>query len=101
MTSEMAGPEGERFLRWMEESPAVFEEVRHLLRERSQFKVVAEAAQKDGARFQQQCEALREEVRRLTVENERRQQERTEMAQWFSAKIKETIARLQSEPPPA
>jgi hypothetical protein len=101
MTSGMAGPEGERMLRWMEDAPAVFEGVRHLLRERSQFKVVAEAAQKDCERFQQQCEVLREEVRRLQTETARLRTERAEMAQWFSAMIKETVARLQSEPPPA
>ena len=88
-------------IRWMEEGPAVFEGVRQLLRERSQFKVVAEAAQTDCARLQQQCEALREEVRRLTVETERVRPERTETAQWFSAMIKEAAARLRIEPPSA
>jgi hypothetical protein len=101
MTSEMAGAAQERVLRWMEDSPAVFEGVRQLLRERSQFKVVAEAAQKDCAQLQQQCEALREEIRRLTVETERRQQERTETVLWFSAVIKEAAARLRIEPPSA
>jgi hypothetical protein len=101
MASEMAGPEGERILRWMEGGPAVFEGVRHLLRECAQAKVVAAAAQKDGAQLQQQCEMLREEVRRLQTETARLRTERAEMAQWFSAMIKETVARLQSEPPPA
>jgi len=101
MTSEMTGPAQERVLRWMEDSPAVFEGVRQLLRERSQFKVVAEAAQAECERLQQQCEALREEVRRRTVETERLQQERTETALWFSAMIKETAARLRIEPPSA
>ena len=88
-------------LRWMEESPAAFERIRQVLRERSQFKVVAEAAQKDCERFQQQCEALREEVRRLQVETARLRTARAETAQWFTAMIKETAARLRSEPPPA
>jgi hypothetical protein len=101
MTSVMLGPEGDRAIRWMEESPAAFESIRQLLRERSQFKVVAEAAQKDCERFQQQCEALREEVRRLQVETARLRTARAETAQWFSAMIKETAARLRSEPPPA
>jgi hypothetical protein len=101
MTSEMAGTAQEQVLRWMEESPAIFEGVRQLLRERSQFKVVAEAAQTESERLRQQCEALREEIRRLTVETERLRTERAETAQWFSAMIRETAARLRSEPPPA
>jgi len=101
MTREMAGTAQEHVLRWMGESPAVFEGVRQLLRERSQFKVVAEAAQKDCERLQQQGEVLREEVRRLQAETERVRTERAETAQWFSAMIKETVARLQSEPPSA
>ena len=101
MTSVMVGPEGERAIRWMEESPAAFERIRQVLRERSQFKVVAEAAQKDCERLQQQCKALREEVRRRTVDTERLQQERTETAQWFSAMIKEAVPRFRIEYPPA
>jgi ribosomal protein L16 Arg81 hydroxylase len=85
----------------MDDSPAVFEGVRQLLRERSQFKVVAEAAQTDCERLQQQCEVLREEVRRLQAETARLHTERAETAQWFSGMIKEAVARLQSEPPPA
>jgi len=101
MTSEMAGTAQEHVLRWMEEGPTVFEGVRQLLRERSQFKVVAEAAQTECERLQQQCEALREEVRRLQTETERVRTERAETAQWFTAMIKETAARLRIEPPSA
>jgi hypothetical protein len=101
MISEMAGTAHEQVLRWMDESPAVFEEVRQLLRERSQFKVVAEAAQAECERLQQQCEALREEVRRLHAETARVRTEQAETAQWFSAMIKETAARLRIEPPSA
>ena len=101
MTSGMAGTAQEHVLRWMEDSPAVFEGVRKLLRERSQFKVVAEAAQKDCERLQQQCKALREEVRRLEAETERARAERAETAQWFTAMIKATAARLRIEPPSA
>ena len=101
MTSEMAGPEGEQVIRWMEEGPAVFEGVRRMQRECVQFKVVAEAAQKESGRLQQNCEELREEVRRLQAEAERLRTERAETAQWFSAMIKETAARLRIEPPSA
>jgi molecular chaperone GrpE (heat shock protein) len=101
MTSEMAGTAQADVLRWMEDAPAVFEGVRHLLRERSQFKVVAEAAQMECERLQQQCEALREEVRRVQAETERIRAERAETAQWFTAMIKETAARLRIEPPSA
>jgi hypothetical protein len=101
MTSEIAGTAQEHVLRWMEDGPAVFEEVRQLLRERGQFKVVAEAAQTECERLQQQREALREEVRRLQAETERVRTERAETAQWFTAMIKETAARLRIEPPPA
>ena len=101
MTSEMAGPEGEQVIRWMEEGPAVFEGVRRMQRECVQFKVVAEAAQKECQRLQQNCEELREEVRRLQAEAERLRTERAETAQWFSTMIKETAARLRIEPPSA
>jgi hypothetical protein len=101
MASEMAGTAHEQVLRWMGESPVVFEEVRQLLRERSQFKVVAEAAQMECERLQQQCDVLREEVRRLQAETERAHTERAETAQWFSAMIKEAAARLRIEPPSA
>jgi len=101
MPSGITGPEAERVFRWMENSPAAFEQVRQCLRERSLFKVVAEATQQENERLQQQCEALREEVRRLQAETERLRTERAETAQWFSAKIRETVSRLQSEPPPA
>ena len=101
MTSGMAGPEGERMLRWMEESPAVFEGVRRMLRECAQAKEAAGAAQKDYEGLQQHCEALREEVRRLQAETERLRTERAETAQWFTAMIKETAARLRIEPPSA
>jgi hypothetical protein len=101
MTSEMVGPEGAQVLRWMEDGPAVFEEVRRMQRECAQVKVVAKAAQTDCERLQQQCEALREEVRRLQAETARVRTERAETAQWFTAMIKETAARLRSEPPPA
>jgi len=101
MTSEMAGTAQEHLLRWMEEGPAVFGEVRRMQRECAQVKVVAEAAQKECERLQQQCEALREDVRRLHVEIERVRTERAETAQWFTAMIKETAARLRIESPPA
>ena len=101
MTSVMVGPEGERAIRWMEESPAAFERIRQVLRERSQFKVVAEAAQKECERLQQNCEELREEVRRLQAETERLRKERAETAQWFAAMIKEAVPRFRIEYPPA
>jgi len=100
-TSVMAGPEGERMIRWMEDSPAVFEGVRRMLRECAQVKEAAGAAQKDCERLQQQCEALREEVRRLQAETERLHTERAESAQWFTAMMKEAASRLRIEHPPA
>jgi hypothetical protein len=101
MTSEMAGPEGEQMIRWMEEGPAVLEGIRRMQGEYAQAKEVAKAAQKDRERLQQNCEELREEVRRLQAEAERLRTERAETAQWFAAMIRETAARLRIEPPPA
>lgn len=68
MTSLMAGPEGARVIRWLEESAAVFEGVRRMLHECGQLKEAAGATQKQCERLQQHCEELREEVRRLRAE---------------------------------
>jgi len=101
MTGEMEGPEVDRMVRWMKDSPAVFEGVHRILREREQSKEAAGAAQKECERLRQQGEALREEVRRLQAETERLQKERADTAQWFAAMMKEAAARLRVERPPA
>ena len=101
MTSGMAGPEGERMIRWMEESPAVFEGIRRMQRECTQFKEAAEVVQKERERLQQQGEELREEVRRLQAETQRLRTERAETAQWFAAMLKEAAPRFRIESPPA
>ena len=99
--SEMTGPEGERVLRWIEESPAVFENVRRMLHVCNQIKEVARAAQTDRERLQRHCEALREEVRQLQGEVKRLQKERAESAQWVATMVQEAAARFPLAPPPA
>jgi len=101
MPSEMGGPERERVLRWMEDSPAVFKGVRQILDERDQLKEAAGAAQKECQRLRQHCDALREEVRQLQTELQRLQKERAESAQWFATMIREAAARFPITPPPA
>jgi predicted RNase H-like nuclease (RuvC/YqgF family) len=101
MTSVLAGPEGERVLRWMDEGRTVFESVHRLLHECTQFRGVAEAAQKECERLQRNCEELREEVRLLKAETERLRTEQANTAQWFTALMKDATARFRIEPPPA
>ncbi len=101
MTSVMAGPEREWVIRWMEESPTVFEGFRRILHECDQFKEAAGAAQKECERLQQNCEELRTEVRRLQAETERVYKERAESAQWLAAMMKEAASRFRIEHPPA
>ena len=101
MTREMARPAAERVLRWMEDSPTVFENVGRVLRESDQCKTALEAAQTDRERLQRQCEALREEVRQLQGEVKRLQKERAESAQWVAIMAQEAAARFPLAPPPA
>jgi uncharacterized protein YlxW (UPF0749 family) len=85
----------------MEDSPTVFENVRRMLHEYDQATEAARVAQTDRDRFQQQCEALREEVRQLQAEVKRLRTERAEAAQWFAAMMREVAARFPVTPPPA
>ena len=101
MPSGMAGPEGERVLRWMEDSPTVFENVRRMLHVCDQVTEVVRAAQTDRERLQQHCEALRAEVRQLQAEVKRLQKERAESAHWFATVMREAAARFPIAPPPA
>lgn len=101
MPSEMGGPEGERVIRWMEDSPAVFQGVRQILDERDQLKAVAAAAQKECQRLRQHCDALREEVRQLQTELKRLQTDRAEAAHWVVTMLQEAAARFPLTPPPA
>ena len=101
MTSEMAGPATEQVIRWMEDSPKVFDGVRRILDACDQAAEAARAAQADRERLFQQCEALREQVRQLHAELARLQKERTEAAQWFATMMQEAAARFPTTPPPA
>jgi hypothetical protein len=101
LPSMIAGPERERVIRWMEASPTVFENVGRVLREYDQCKTALEAAQTDRARFQQQCEALREEARQLHAELGRLQKERADAAHWVTTMLQEAAARFPLTPPPA
>ena len=101
MPSAMGGPEGERVIRWMENSPTVFENVRRMLQEYDHAQEAARAAQTDRARLQQQCEALRDEIRQLQAEVTRLQKERAEAAHWFATVMREAAARFPITPPPA
>lgn len=101
MSGMMGGPEGERVIRWMEESPNIFEGLRRILHEYDQCKEAVGASEAERSRLQQNCEALREEVRQLQTELTRLQKERTESAQWFAAMMQEAAARFPVAPPPA
>ncbi len=101
MSGMMGGPEGERLFRWMQESPSIFDGLRCLLHEYDQCKVAAEAAESERSRLQENCEALREEVRQLQTEVTRLQKERAESAMWFAAMMQEAAARFPVAPPPA
>ncbi len=101
MPSGIAGPEKARAIRWLEESPTVFETVRRILREYDQCKTALEAARADRQRLQQHCDALREEVRQLQAEVARLRKERAESAQWLAAMMREAAARFPIQPPPA
>jgi hypothetical protein len=101
MTNSVAGLEGERVIRWMADSPAVFENVRRMLQAYDDAMRAARAAQTDQERLQQHCDALREELRQLQAEVKRLRTERAEAAQWFAAMMREVAARFPVTPPPA
>jgi hypothetical protein len=101
MTDEMAGTAQEHVLRWMEEGPTVLAGIRCIVHEGTNLKRIAEATQKECERLRHEGEQLRAEVSRLTAETERLQKERADTAQWFTAMMNETAARLRSEHPPA
>lgn len=101
MPDMICGPEGERVIRWMEESPKIFEGLRQILHDHDQCREAVGAAQAERARFEQHCEALREEVRQLQAELKRLQKERAESAQWFATMMQEAAARFPLAPPTA
>jgi predicted TPR repeat methyltransferase len=101
MSSEMARSAAEQVIRWMEDSPKVFEGVRRILDGYEQTVEVARAAQTERDRLQQQCEALREEARHLHAELGRLQKERTDTAHWVTTMLQEAAARFPITPPPA
>lgn len=99
MPGMIGGPSGASVIRWMEESPAIFESVHRILQEYDTCKEAVVAAQAERDRLQQHCEALREEVRQLQVELKRLQNERAESAQWFNAMMREAASRFAMAPP--
>ena len=101
MPSGLVGPEGVRLLRWMEDSPTVFEGVRRILDACDQATEAARVAQTERERLQQECEALREQVRQLHAELVRLQKERTEAAHWVATMLQEAAARFPTTPAPA
>jgi hypothetical protein len=98
MPRVMAGTALERVTRWVEDGSAVFESACRMLHEYDQLKKAADAAQEERERLQQTCDAWRAEVRQLQADIERARTARADTAQWFSAMIKETAARLRIEP---
>lgn len=98
MPDMICGPEGERVIRWMEESPKIFEGLRQILQDYDQCKEAVGATQAERERLQQHCEALREEIRQLQTELKRLQKERAESAQWFAAMMREAAARFPIAP---
>lgn len=101
MSSEMARSAAEQVIRWMEDSPKVFDGVRRLLDACDEATEAARAAQAERDRLQQQCEALREEARHLHAELGRVQKERTDTAHWITTMLQEAAARFPITPPPA
>jgi archaellum component FlaC len=101
MTGVMAGPDAAQVIRWIEESPTVFESVRRFLQEYNQVKEAAGAAQEECERLRQNCEGLREEVKRLQAETERVNKEQAESAQWLATVMREAASRFRIEQPPA
>ena len=101
MSGMMGGPDAERVIRWMEESPRVFEALRRMLHDYDQVREAAQAAKAERDRLQEQCAAVREQVRQLHVEFTRLQKERAEAAQWCATMIREAAARFPIAPPPA
>jgi len=101
MTREMARPAAEQVLRWMEQSPTVFEHVHRVLHDYDQATEAARVAQTERDRLQQQCEALREEARHLHAELGRLQKERAESAQWVATVLQDAASRFPLTPPPA
>ena len=101
MPGMIGGPDGERVIQWMEESPRVFEALRRMLHEYDQAREAAQAAKTERDRLQEQCAALREQVRQLHGELTRLQKERAEAAQWCANMIREAAARFPIAPPPA
>ena len=101
MTREMARVAAERVLRWMEQSPTVFEHVHRVLHDYDQATEAARVAQTERDRLQQQCEALREEARHLHAELGRLQKERAESAQWVATVLQDAASRFPLTPPPA
>ena len=99
MPSGLAGPEGARVLRWMEDSPAVFETLRRMLQDYDQATAAAGATQAERERLQQQCAALREEARQLHAELGRLRKERTDAAHWVATMVQEAAARFLPPPP--
>ena len=97
--SEMARPAAERVIRWVEESPTVFEQLRRMLHEYDQTTEAARAAQAERERLLQEGEALREQVRQLHAELARLQKERVDAAHWVATMIREAAVRFQSAPP--
>jgi len=101
MTREMARVAAERVLRWMEQSPTVFEHVHRVLHDYDQAREAARVALAERDRLQQQCEALREEARHLHAELGRLQKERAESAQWVATVLQDAASRFPLTPPPA
>lgn len=101
MPSLMEGPEGAWVLRWMEDSPNVFEGVRRILDAYDQTTEAAQAAQAEREQLLQQYDTLREQVRQLHAEVVRLEKERGDAAQWFVAMLLEAAARFPITPPPA
>ena len=101
MPGMIGGPDGERVIQWMEESPRVFEALRRMLHEYDQVREAAQAAKTERDRLQEQCAALRDQVRQLHGELTRLQKERAEAAQWCANMIREAAARFPIAPPPA
>jgi hypothetical protein len=98
MTAEIARSATEQALRWIAESPTVFELLRRMLHAYDQATVAARAAQTERERLLQQYDALREQVRQLHAQVVRLEKERTDAAQWFVAMMLEAAAQLPLPP---
>lgn len=97
---KVVGPDLERVQQWLEDAPTVIGNVCRILHEYDQAVQAARAAENERDRLEQQCAALRKEVRCLHADVRRLEKTRVEAVQWFTTVMREAAARFPHVPPP-